>query len=181
MTLLIEQLQSAINLIEKNAYIAPYDNDKQIMMKESQYSKEVPRFFFQKDFEDPLTHLLQKLAIESRLERVEVFLLTSSDLQLIWTSLESNSRIMKLVDGKVINYEEFKKIAMELPDKVRWLFKPDVFMCLPKSDTGCISIQMLYNYISRASKISLILLFISLFFSYSCGGAIYAYKLLERI
>ena len=145
MSVLTEQLQSAINFVEKYASAAFSS-----LKKAEIHTQEIPRFYFQADLEDPLLQLIRKLAIEKRVERVEALLLTSADLQLIWVSLETNSQVLLPIDGPVISYANFKKSSSELPDKMKWLFKPEVFMRLPKYNGGCISIQMLYSLITRA-------------------------------
>lgn len=108
----------------------------------------IPRFYFQPDY-DPLVQILKKVAIKNRLERVESMLLSSEDLQFILSRLEDNSR---LIDGNIISYADFKNVRRGLLEKMQWLFKPEIFLQLPKTDDGCISTQMLFSYVTRAGK-----------------------------
>ena len=119
--------------------------------------KEIPKFFFKKDFEDPLTILMKENSIRSR---IDAFYLAQSELLLIWTSLDKNSRVCQQIDGKAISYAEFKFVAREVSDKASWLFKPEVFLSLPKSDTGCISIQLLYEFVILANDLLRTLLYL---------------------
>lgn len=112
---------------------------------------EIPKFYYSPQvLDDPLRLLVKKTAIERRIERVESLLLNSNDLQLVWSLLNSNSRLEQVIDGKIISFNEFKKITEDLPAKFKWLFKPEVFLRLPKTEQGDISIQMMFSYVTRA-------------------------------
>lgn len=152
MSVVLENLQYAIKQLDTNNKKNSDISSKTVTSHSTRDRlDEIPKFFFAaQDLDDPLIQLVKKIAIERRIERVEALLLNSADLQLVWTLLNDHSRLVQVIDGKIISYQEFKRIADLVPHKIKWLFKPEVFLRLPKTEQGDISIQMLFSYVTRA-------------------------------
>ena len=153
MSVVLENLQYAIKQLDNNNKNNSVISSRTVITSHSKRDRldEIPKFFFAaQDLDDPLLQLVKKIAIERRIERVEALLLNSADLQLVWTLLNDHSRLVQVIDGKIISYQEFKRIADLVSPKIQWLFKPEVFLRLPKTEQGDISIQMLFSYVTRA-------------------------------
>lgn len=115
---------------------------------------EIPRFYFPTDNNDLAQHM-KKIWFARQIERVEAILLNNVDLKVIWDSLFASSRVVPNIDGNFISYADFRNVGKGLPEKMQWLFKPEIFLQLPKTDDGCISIKMLNSYITRAGTVPL--------------------------
>lgn len=111
----------------------------------------IPKFYFKipRD-EDSLRQKLREEARAVFLERKNRELLDNEDLKNLWVLLEQNQSPPFTSDEHMINYADYKTVALTIGEKFRPYFSARIFCKLLQNDSnGRISVRHFFNYVMR--------------------------------
>jgi Ca2+-binding EF-hand superfamily protein len=110
--------------------------------------KKTEKSFYQPRRNDQLSEEIRRVAQKHRDSRVVRDFMTIDEQQQLLETLKQNST--KYGNDFVLNFNQFMKAKSDSPDKIQWIFKPSIFIMIPKYANGEISCQMFHSFAVRA-------------------------------